>query len=49
MIWDESKKFAGFSTTKPWLPIKKEQIINSVKKQVKIETQPIIFIENLFL
>ena len=35
MIWDESKKFAGFSSAKPWLPIKKEQIINSVKKQLK--------------
>ena len=35
MIWDESKKFAGFSSIKPWLPIKKEQIINSVKKQLK--------------
>ncbi len=35
MIWDESKKFAGFSNTDPWLPIKKEQIINSVKKQLK--------------
>ena len=35
MIWDESKKFAGFSNAKPWLPIKEEQIINSVKKQLK--------------
>ncbi len=35
MIWDESKKFAGFSSIKPWLPIKKEQIINSAKKQLK--------------
>jgi alpha-glucosidase len=35
MIWDESKKFAGFSKIKPWLPIKKEQAINSAKKQLK--------------
>jgi glycosidase len=35
MIWDETKKFAGFSKIKPWLPIKKEQLINSAKKQLK--------------
>tara|TARA_Y100001980_G_C14414228_1_gene206985 strand:- start:372 stop:788 length:417 start_codon:yes stop_codon:yes gene_type:complete len=35
MIWDENKKFAGFSNKKPWLPIKKEQIINSAEKQLK--------------
>ena len=34
MTWNESKKFAGFSNTKPWLPIKKEQIANSANKQL---------------
>lgn len=35
MTWDHNKKFAGFSVKKPWLPIKKEQIVNSAKKQLK--------------
>ena len=35
LTWDENKKFAGFSKSKPWLPIKKEQVMNSAKMQLE--------------